>query len=97
MWEPFILEYGGEVHIFYSDERDPLYNQKISVQSSVDLLSWGPQTNVVLGPDSNARPGMPIISQFPGGWFLSFELCNAPTPERPSPLLLGFPLRMLTL
>ncbi|OJJ03475.1 hypothetical protein ASPVEDRAFT_84924 [Aspergillus versicolor CBS 583.65] len=81
IWEPFFLEYNGELIVYFSDQRDPAHSQKLSLTSTTDLLAWSDPVDVVAYPDANARPGMCVISYLPttAQYMLSYEYCNSPT------------------
>jgi hypothetical protein len=77
------MVYNNQLVCYYSDERDPKYNQKLVQTTSSDLLSWSAYQATVASSDSNARPGMAVVSKIPNGqYFLSYELCNAPSGRR---------------
>ena len=50
---------------FYSDQRDPLYGQKLVHQVNNDSQTWGHVVEVVHYSDSSYRPGMTITSKLP--------------------------------
>ena len=81
IWEPFFLEYDGSLIVYFSDQRDPAHSQKLSLTSTADLLTWSASMDVVAYSDSNARPGMAVISYLPtiGQYMLSYEYCNPPS------------------
>lgn len=81
IWEPFILEYGGSLYVYFSDQRDSAHSQKLSVTSSTNLLSWTTSADVVAYSDANARPGMAVISYLSSTkqYMLSYEYCNSPS------------------
>lgn len=75
MWEPFILAYNNEISVFYSDQRDPAYGQKLAHQSSADLTAWGPVVNDVAYSNYTQRPGMFTTAQIGNGkWMCSYEV-----------------------
>lgn len=59
---------------YYSDQRDPKYGQKLSLQTTTDGHSWSDVTNVVTSADYSNRPGMPIVSRMGNGQFILSEL-----------------------
>ncbi|WVW83138.1 hypothetical protein I302_105156 [Kwoniella bestiolae CBS 10118] len=79
IWEPFLLEYNGQIICYYSDERDPAYSQKLVHQVSSDLRTWGPVVNDVTSSNQNDRPGMATVAALPNGkWILTYEFGGAP-------------------
>ncbi|KAI4761574.1 BNR/Asp-box repeat domain protein [Aureobasidium sp. EXF-3400] len=84
VWEPFILAYNNEVSVFYSDQRDPAYGQKLAHQSSGDLRSWGDVVNDVAYANYTQRPGMITMAQIGNGkWMCSYEVGLWPDPSAP--------------
>jgi len=66
IWEPYLLPYDGELVAYYSDQRDPMYGQKLAHQESTDLENWGPVINDVVYDDNyEARPGMTVVAYMP--------------------------------
>lgn len=79
IWEPFILLYKGQIVVFYSDQRDPLYGQKLVHQVSKDLRHWGPPVDDVSYPTYTDRPGMPTITHLPNGkYMMTYEYGGGP-------------------
>ncbi|KAK5108104.1 hypothetical protein LTR62_008758 [Meristemomyces frigidus] len=75
VWEPFILAYDNQVNVYYSDQRDPAYGQKLAFQSSQDLYNWGPVINSVAYSNYTQRPGMITMAQIGNGqWMCSYEV-----------------------
>jgi hypothetical protein len=75
VWEPFILLYKGQLAVYYSDQRDPKYGQKLCHQVSTDGLKWGPVVNDVAYANYTLRPGMITMAQIGNGqWMCSYEL-----------------------
>lgn len=58
IWEPFLQIYKGKIIIHYSDQRDPLYGQKLVYQTSRDLIYWGPVVGKYLAVRRSA--GLPF-------------------------------------
>src|ERR1700742_1324814 len=61
IWEPFLLMSPVShnppwVMDAYSDQRDPAHGQKLSHQSSPDLVSWGPVTDDAAEANYTLRP-----------------------------------------
>lgn len=79
VWEPFLMLYEGQMVVYYSDQRDPKYGQKLVHQVSSDLLSWGPVVNDVAYSNYTFRPGMTTVSHLPNGsYFMTYEFYGAP-------------------
>jgi len=79
VWEPFLFYDKGALTVFYSDQRDPAYGQKLVHQTSTNGLSWGPVVNDVRGSNYTDRPGMPTIAQLKNGnWIMTYEFVNDP-------------------
>ncbi|KAI4632054.1 uncharacterized protein J4E87_001525 [Alternaria ethzedia] len=76
IWEPYFLQYKGELIAYYSDQRDPLHGQKLAHQTSTDLRTWGPVVNDVVYDEYLARPGMTVVAYIPplDQWILVHEL-----------------------
>jgi len=84
VWEPFILAYDNQVNVFYSDQRDPAYGQKLAHQSSGDLTSWGDVVNDVAYANYTQRPGMITMAQIGNGkWMCSYEVGLWPDESAP--------------
>jgi hypothetical protein len=50
------MVYNNQLICYYSDERDPSYNQKLVYQATSDLVNWGSVVNVVAEQtNSNGR------------------------------------------
>ncbi|TDZ13504.1 hypothetical protein C8035_v004395 [Colletotrichum spinosum] len=78
VWEPHFLLHNGELIIYYADQRDPKYGQKLSHQVTTDLASWSDPVDDVNDPNNyEARPGMPAIVKLPNGaFFYAYEVCG---------------------
>jgi len=76
IWEPYLLQYEGELIAYYSDQRDPKHGQKLAHQTSSDLKHWGPVVNDVAYDEYLARPGMTVVDYIPtiDKWILVHEL-----------------------
>ncbi|CAK7201861.1 hypothetical protein SEUCBS139899_004576 [Sporothrix eucalyptigena] len=70
VWEPFILYYKGQIILYYSDQRDPKHGQKLTHQTSSDLLSWDAAVDDVAYSEYKMRPGMTTIVELPNGQYL---------------------------
>ncbi|WP_313996783.1 AbfB domain-containing protein [uncultured Paenibacillus sp.] len=80
-WEPeFAVTSDGRLIIYYSDERQPGYNQAIAREISGDGgLTWS-SYSIVVGnaADWNWRPGMPRVVKAKNGiYFMFFEMLGA--------------------
>jgi hypothetical protein len=78
IWEPFFFLYGSELICFYSDQRDTAHAQKLSYQTTTNLLTWSDAVNAVADPTYANRPGMATVSYLSSIdlYFLSYELCS---------------------
>lgn len=75
VWEPFILGYDNQITVYYSDQSDPAYGQKIAQQSSSDLMAWGEIVNTFTFSNYTLRPGMITMAQIgTGDWMCSVEV-----------------------
>ena len=82
--------------LYYSDQRDPKYGQKMTHQTTKDLLTWADQVDDVRD-DGNyeQRPGMPTLAHLPdGNYILTYETCG-PDSCRVSYKLAKDPLALL--
>lgn len=68
VWEPFLMVANNKLYVFYSDERDPAYSQKLVHQSSSDGVTWSSVVNDVAV--SGQRPGMVSVAKMPNGNFI---------------------------
>lgn len=80
-WEPeFSVTSDGRLICYYSDERQPGYNQAIAQEISSDGgLTWG-NYSIIIGnsADWNWRPGMPRVVKVKNGtYFMFFEMLGA--------------------
>ncbi|KAH8728147.1 Sialidase [Phaeosphaeriaceae sp. PMI808] len=76
IWEPYLMQYKGQLVAYYSDQRDPKHGQKLAHQTSSDLKTWGPVVNDVAYDQYIARPGMTVVAYIPPvkKWILVHEL-----------------------
>ncbi|KAF1987165.1 glycoside hydrolase family 93 protein [Aulographum hederae CBS 113979] len=78
VWEPFIMMWQDRLIVYYSDQRDPRYGQKMDHQSTRDLRRWDPPVDDIAVPAYNERPGMPTIAALPNGcYIMTYEAGNA--------------------
>lgn len=77
------MVYNNQLVVYYSDQRDPNYGQKLVHQVSTDGgKTWGAVVNDVAVSPYSARPGMPVISKLPNGnYFYTYEYGGAPEGE----------------
>jgi hypothetical protein len=79
VWEPFLLDTGGNLIAYYSDQRDPLHGQKLVHQVSTDGIHWAAPVDDVAVADYDARPGMPVVARMGNGeWAMTYEYGGAP-------------------
>ena len=80
IWEPFLMYYEGKIICYYSDQRDPMYGQKLVHQVSSDLLHWtAPVDDVAYSPYTD-RPGMTTVTRLPNGkYMMTYECGGCPT------------------
>ena len=76
VWEPFLMVANNKLIVYYSDQRDPNYGQKIVHQTSTDGVNWGTVVNDVTSPLYIDRPGMPVVAQMGNGnYIMTYENC----------------------
>ncbi|KAI1367239.1 Sialidase [Xylaria arbuscula] len=78
VWEPLLMVYNDKLVIYYSDQRDTKYGQKLAHQTTTDLKTWSALVDDV-HDDSNyaARPGMPAITKLPNDdYIFAYEACG---------------------
>ncbi|KAF4628420.1 hypothetical protein G7Y89_g9732 [Cudoniella acicularis] len=77
IWEPFFFLYDSELICFYSDQRDSAHAQKLSYQTTTNLLTWSTAVDAVADPTYEHRPGMATVSYLSSIslYFISYELC----------------------
>ncbi|KAH7321953.1 Sialidase [Rhexocercosporidium sp. MPI-PUGE-AT-0058] len=78
MFETYLLQYKGQLVVYYSDERDELHSQKLAHQVTSDLKTWGPVVTDVDSPPQRDRPGMSVVAYIPpiDQWILVYEFQN---------------------
>ncbi|KAK0114501.1 hypothetical protein ONS95_013991 [Cadophora gregata] len=80
IWEPFVMYYKGQVVLYYSDQRDPSYGQKLIHSTSKDLLTWSADVEDVVSARYTDRPGMTTVVQLPNGkYMMTYEFGGGPT------------------
>ncbi|KAF5243842.1 hypothetical protein FANTH_7971 [Fusarium anthophilum] len=65
IWEAFLLMYKGKLIVYYSDQRDPRYGQKLVHTTTTDLRHWTPIVNDVAMNYYDGRPGMTTVAHIP--------------------------------
>jgi len=79
VWEPFIMIYEGQIVVYYSDQRDPAYGQKLVHQVSCDLKTWDAPVDDVAYSTYTDRPGMTTVTQLPNGkYMMTYEFGGGP-------------------
>lgn len=75
--------YQGELILYYADQRDnATHSQKLSHQTTTDLLTWSEPVEDVAYEDYFARPGMPVVAELPtGDYIYVFEYGGEPSSE----------------
>ncbi|KXH55855.1 glycoside hydrolase family 93 [Colletotrichum salicis] len=78
VWEPHFLLHNDELIIYYADQRDTKYGQKLSHQTTTDLKIWSAIVDDVHDDNAyEARPGMPVIAKLPNDDFIfAYEVCG---------------------
>lgn len=78
VWEPFLMVANNKLIVYYSDQRDPKYGQKIVHQTSTDGVNWGPLVDDVTSTLYFDRPGMPIVARMGNGnYIMTYESCGS--------------------
>lgn len=80
IWEPFLLQDGNTIVVYYSDQRDPAHAQKLVHVTSTDLRNWSNPVNDVTYSDFGARPGMAVVAKIgnTGRYIMVYEFCGVP-------------------
>jgi len=79
IWEPFLGVYKDKFVNFYSDQRDPKHGQKLTHQTSSDLVHWDPWVDDVADPVYDYRPGMTTVAKLPNNkYIIAYEKGGAP-------------------
>ncbi|RYP67757.1 hypothetical protein DL771_007090 [Monosporascus sp. 5C6A] len=78
VWEPFLMVYNNQLICYYADQRDKRFGQKLSHQTTTDLLTWSaPVDDVHDTSNYAARPGMPVVAALPNGQYIFvYEMCG---------------------
>lgn len=72
VWEPFTWyePSDGYLYFFYSDDSDPLHDQKLVFKRSEDGVNWSEEVGVCVFNAKKARPGMLIMTRMGSGEYL---------------------------
>ncbi|RYP49266.1 hypothetical protein DL768_004989 [Monosporascus sp. mg162] len=78
VWEPFLMVYNNQLICYYADQRDRRFGQKLTHQTTTDLLTWSaPVDDVHDTSNYEARPGMPVVAALPNGEYIFvYEVCG---------------------
>ncbi|KAK8238155.1 BNR/Asp-box repeat protein [Phyllosticta capitalensis] len=78
VWEPFFLDYNGQIVCYYTDQRDPKHGQKLVHSLSRDLISWSQPVNDVAYDTYDWRPGMTTVAKLQSGdYIMTYEFFGA--------------------
>lgn len=78
VWEPFLLVANNKLIYYYSDERDPLHNQKLVHITSTDGINWSSAVEDISLADSTKRPGMTTVAKLGNGsYIMTYEYGGA--------------------
>ncbi|KAK9466116.1 BNR Asp-box repeat domain protein [Lipomyces arxii] len=80
IWEPFFMEYGKKLVLYYSDQRDnATHGQKLVHTVTKNVKKWSPPVDDVVYDDYYARPGMTTVAKLPNGKYLmTYEYGGGP-------------------
>lgn len=74
------MYYKGQIILYYSDQRDPAYGQKLLHTTSRDLVHWSADVDDVVSPRYTDRPGMTTVALLPNGkYIMTYEYGGGPT------------------
>lgn len=78
LWEPdFEVSSDGALVMFWSDETDSRYSQKLSQIRTYDGATWQDEKDTVASTNPKDRPGMAVVTKVPSGkYFMTYELCQ---------------------
>ncbi|SEL81740.1 RICIN domain-containing protein [Paenibacillus sp. OK003] len=77
VWEPFLMVANDKLIVYYSDERDPAYSQKLVHQTTTDGTTWSSPVDDSAMTDSKLRPGMPVVTKLQDGsgrYIMTYEV-----------------------
>lgn len=79
VWEPYFVVANNKLIVYYSDETDPTYDQKLVHKTSTDGMTWSSAVTDVASPSQSARPGMPIVTKLGDGRYMyTYEVLGYP-------------------
>ncbi|ELR03391.1 hypothetical protein VC83_01704 [Pseudogymnoascus destructans] len=94
IWEPFMMVYDNQLVMYYSDQRDPAYGQKIVHEVSADGVTWGPVVNDIAYSTYEHRPRMPTVAALPNGqYIITYEYGLGPNPTGSGAFILTYYLQ----
>ncbi|KAI9052418.1 hypothetical protein LZ554_003764 [Drepanopeziza brunnea f. sp. 'monogermtubi'] len=80
IWEPFLMYFKGKIVLYYSDQRDPAYGQKLIHTTTKDLVNWSADVDDVVSARYTDRPGMTTVALLPNGkYIMTYEFGGGPT------------------
>ena len=72
------MTFESKLVVYYSDQRDLSYGQKLVHQTSTDGVTWGDVIDDVVSSDYSFRPGMPVVTKLPNAqYILTYEFYGA--------------------
>jgi len=79
VWEPFLLVANNKLIVYYSDERDSAYGQKLVHQTTTDGVAWSSVVNDV-AISGGQRPGMATVAKMSNGsYIMTYEIIGSPS------------------
>ena len=79
VWEPFLLAANNKLIVYYSDERDSAYSQKLVHQTTTDGVTWSSVVNDV-AISGGQRPGMAVVAKMSNGsYIMTYEIIGNPS------------------
>lgn len=80
IWEPFLLQDGNTMVVYYSDQRDPAQAQKLVPVTSTDLRNWSNLSTTSLIPALMRVPAWLSLQKLETlgdiSWFMSSVVCQ---------------------
>lgn len=71
VWEPtFVCTEDGTLIVHYSDDADPVYNQKLVLKYTKDGKNWSDPVETVALRDHGLRAGMPVVTRLGNGRYM---------------------------
>ncbi len=80
IWEPLMWyeESDGYLYCFYSDDSDPLHDQKLVYKRSKDGVNWSDIVEICAFDNPADRPGMLVMTKMGNGeYFMVYEYCGS--------------------